>query len=374
MKKRTANGISTCTYCETHDQDCHTRQSKRNKPSQQNQSNGSSAGPGSQVSLARGPSDLNPPSDEDGSDPQVPQQDGLALHSDGSYSSHHRTTSFSVPSINGIRRSHDSPINSMYLQPMGNHNPITIPIPRLQSSASALSVPTGGSSTSTAKEIGDSHSGDIDTGFLQVYGPENQQIALSAAQEPKQQSVNSLPPELMEIFAETYWECCYPWCPVLDAETLDHELEISPLLANSVALAASHIRPPLVPHDGPEKYYQKAKFMFYHDEEPDTLMALKAVSLFYWWAPKSPATSQRNSSWWWSSVIIRIAQQINVHREPPEGDALRERLQLSLRRRLWWTVFVSFPMRLSFCIYIANHGIRQRQENDSRRYVRVNHA
>jgi hypothetical protein len=220
-----------------------------------------------------------------------------------------------------------------------------MPNPRQDPTTSTLSVPNGASDTSPGKEIGESHSGDIDTGFLQVYGPEDQQtankVALAAAQDPKHQSSNSLPQELLERFAETYWDYCYAWCPVLDPDTLDQEMANSPLLANSVALAASHIRPPLVPHEGPDKYYEKARLMFYNDDEPDTLMALKAISLFYWWAPKPPSTPLRHSSWWWSSVIIRTAQQINVHREPPESEPMREKLQLSLRRRLWWTVFVS---------------------------------
>lgn len=202
-------------------------------------------------------------------------------------------------------------------------------------------------STSPGEGAGRSHSGDLDTGFLQVYGPENQldaeQQELEARLEPKHSFSEPRQQELLQSFAETYWEYCYPWCPVLDRTTLDAEMIRSPLLANAIALAASHIQPPLVPHDGPASYYNKAKAIFYNDEEADCLTALKALTLFYWWAPRPPSTAHRNSSWWWTSLIIRIAQQMNIHREPPEGHPLRGRLDLSLRRRIWWTVFVSGP-------------------------------
>lgn len=199
------------------------------------------------------------------------------------------------------------------------------------------------SSTSPTEGAGRSHAGDVDTGFLQIYGPENQleaeQQELVANFELRNPASDPRQQELQQSFSETYFEYCYPWCPVLDRQTLESELERSPMLSNALALAASHIQPPLIPHEGPASYYKKARMMFYEDEEPDILVALKAISLFYWWAPRSPATAHRHSSWWWTSVIIRHAQQMNIHREP-HGEAA-SKLHLSLRRRLWWTVFVS---------------------------------
>jgi hypothetical protein len=248
---------------------------------------------------------------------------------------------------------------SIHQLPLQQDDHVTLPeqmnLPSLSSQTisvmpNAQTTPVGPPSIPTGPEISHSHSGDIDTGFLQVYRPEDEQtareLALEATQEPKQQHINSLPQELLESFAETYWDYCYPWCPILDPDTVDQELTDSPLLANALALAASHIRPPLVQHEGPRKYYEKARSMFYNDEEPNTLTALKALSLFYWWAPRAPSTPHRHSSWWWSSLIIRTAQQMNVHREPSETDSVRDSSQLSLRRRLWWTVFVSHTSSL----------------------------
>ncbi|VTT69226.1 unnamed protein product [Fusarium fujikuroi] len=206
----------------------------------------------------------------------------------------------------------------------------------------AVNHPTK-SSTSPTEGAGRSHAGDVDTGFLQIYGPENQleaeQQELVANLELRNSASDPRQQELQQSFSETYFEYCYPWCPVLDHDTLDSELARSPMLANALALAASHIQPPLIPHQGPAAYYEKARMMFYMDEEPDILTSLKAVSLFYWWAPRSPSTAHRHASWWWTSVIIRHAQQMNIHREPKQESVASSALHLSLRRRLWWTVF-----------------------------------
>jgi len=141
-----------------------------------------------------------------------------------------------------------------------------------------------------------------------VYGPENQlyadQTELEATLEARRRFSHPHQQELLQSFAETYWEYCYAWCPVLDRDTLPEELARSPLLANALALAASHIQPPLVRHAGPETYYKRARNMFYNDEEVDGLMTLKALALFYWWAPKPPATVHRESL----PPLIRLAK------------------------------------------------------------------
>lgn len=199
------------------------------------------------------------------------------------------------------------------------------------------------------------HRGDIDTGFLQVYGPENdlmaQEQTLEDSLQPQLLS-DSQPPDLIESFAETYWEYCYTWCPILDPDHLFEEISRSPLLANALAAAATHVQPPLVPHLGPAKYYAKARCAFYNDEEPDPVTALKSIALFYWWAPRAPTTVHRHSSWWWSSVLIRHAQQMNMHREPTTTHPLRTEYMLSIRRRIWWTAFVS----VFVCSYSTSHS------------------
>lgn len=141
--------------------------------------------------------------------------------------------------------------------------------------------------------------GDVDSGFLQVYAPENQFDADNQAFVAQMEHRYSpdLRPDLEQIFTETYFTYSYPWCPVLDRETLSADVARSPLLANALALASSHIQPPLLPHDGPESYYKRARKIFYDDEEADEMTSLKALCLFYWWAPQSPSRVHRHSSW-----------------------------------------------------------------------------
>jgi hypothetical protein len=184
---------------------------------------------------------------------------------------------------------------------------------------------------------------DVDTGFLQIYGPENQydaqQQEMKATVDRDHNLSGPRQLELLQIFAETYIDYVYPWCPVLDVSTILEDCLRSPLLANAMALAASHIRPPLIPHEGPANYYDKARTMFYNDEEADGVTTLQAVSLFYWWAPRPPTVAHRHSSWWWTSVLIRHAQQMNFHREPTPPQPALVGAVLSLRRRIWWTAF-----------------------------------
>ncbi|KAF3800172.1 putative transporter [Colletotrichum gloeosporioides] len=190
------------------------------------------------------------------------------------------------------------------------------------------------------------HAYDDDLTDIKVYAPENQsnaqKQALEACLEQRYNFSSAHEQDLQESFAETYWEYCYSWCPVLDPETLASDIARSPLLANALATASSNIQPPLVPHEGPAEYYKKARTIFYEDEESDGLTTLMALSLFYWFAPKPPSTVHRHSSWWWTSVIIRHAQQMNLHREPASEHISGSNLKLGLRRRIWWTAFVSF--------------------------------
>lgn len=198
--------------------------------------------------------------------------------------------------------------------------------------------------------IEQSHRGDIDTGFLQVYGPENdmdaQEQTFADSFHQKHSPSDHQQQDLIESYAETYWEYCYPWCPVLDPDDLFDGISRSPLLENALAAAGSHIQPPLVPHQGPAEYYAKARSIFYNDEESDPMTTLKSVALFYWWAPRAPTTVHRHSSWWWTSVLIRHAQQMNLHREPATAHPMRTEHILSVRRRIWWTAFVSASSRV----------------------------
>ncbi|KAL2868981.1 transcription factor domain-containing protein [Aspergillus lucknowensis] len=154
--------------------------------------------------------------------------------------------------------------------------------------------------------------------------------------------------DLQQSFVETYVEYCSPWCPVFDRDQLNvDELSQSPILVNALAIVGSHIQPPVMPHDGPAAYYERARNLFYNDAEPDVVRSLQAVSLFYWWSPRPPSILHRHSSWWWTSCVVRHCQQLGVHQQPSLGPGpassqhnhpANHRSHL-IRRRIWWTAF-----------------------------------
>ncbi|KAL5335078.1 fungal-specific transcription factor domain-containing protein [Aspergillus crustosus] len=174
----------------------------------------------------------------------------------------------------------------------------------------------------------------------------NQEQRLLAQQRSDVPLLPSL--DLQQSFVETYLEYCLPWCPVLDRDQLNiEELSQSPLLVNALAIVGSHIQPPVMPHDGPATYYERARNLFYNDSESDVVRSLQAVSLFYWWSPRPPSILHRHSSWWWTSVVIRHCQQLGVHQQPSPGPGpassqhnhpANHRSHL-IRRRIWWTAF-----------------------------------
>lgn len=192
-----------------------------------------------------------------------------------------------------------------------------------------------------ASENGRLGVGVADPGFLHVYGPENIDDArdqiLSRRRETNVAQIIS--PDLRQSFADTYFEYCYAWCPVLDRSILFDELARSPLLDNALALVGSHIRPPMIMQVEPASYYDRARWYFYDDDEEDLTTSLQAISLFYWWAPRPPSMVHRHSSWWWTSVVIRHAQQASFHQES-DFDRQRADVNLSVRRCIWWTAFV----------------------------------
>lgn len=149
------------------------------------------------------------------------------------------------------------------------------------------------------------------------------------------------PPELQQAFKETFFKYCYTWCPVLDAHTINTDLERSPLLMNALALSASHIQPPGMAHAAPSAYYDRANKLFYGNQETDLVMCLKGIALLYWWSPKSACILHRDSSWWWTTVAIRHAQYAAFHREPTSRHPMKIKIDSGLRRRIWWTLFVS---------------------------------
>lgn len=213
---------------------------------------------------------------------------------------------------------------------------------------SAPPIPNGLTTSWIPATTGSSHNHQADCNAFPVNGPVSTATANADPGITSNEKNGLAIPQsdLRQSFIETYFEYCYTWCPVLNRSTISTELAQSRLLDNALALVGRHVRPPLIPQPEPGVYYDRARRLFYDDEEDDLLISLKAVSLFYWWAPRPPSVAHRHSSWWWTGVIIKHAQQAGFHRESAADEA-RSSTERSCRRRIWWTIFVSVPMRPS---------------------------
>ena len=278
LQGRRNDGKDTCSHCSSSGRDCQIRQSRREK---KRTLNGDRPG-------TRG---------NEGDDDMANSVDAL-LAANVTFQefteSHMQArpadigaipcqTRISPTSTHGIRRRDSQPMSS----PQNTFPGVT------------HSTHTRRATNVSQSETTPTQHGDIDSGFLQVYAPENQFDADNQAfvAQLEHRYSSELRPDLEQTFTETYFAYSYPWCPVLDRETLPADVARSPLLANALALASSHTQPPLLPHDGPEAYYKRARTIFYDDEEADEMTALKALCLFYWWAPQSPSRVHRHSSW-----------------------------------------------------------------------------
>ncbi|EGY23249.1 uncharacterized protein VDAG_04687 [Verticillium dahliae VdLs.17] len=348
LQVRKRHGHDNCTHCATADKQCQTRPSKRIK-----RRHAAPVTPAHKSPKPPTPSVSVPPIVEMPENvPQVPQGPQEPQGPEDGH--HHRlddlAAAASLPIFDTI---HVSPPDPDVAATDPGHRETSVHLPRRTSTHHFFAPPQqvlspsqrSAASTTRSDALAQSQSqtGDVDTGFLQVFGPENQhdaeKQAIEASFEPKAGFPSLRQQDLQESFIDTYWEYCYTWCPVLDRDCLPEEMAQSPLLANALATAASHVQPPLLPHEGPAEYYRRAKALFYDDEELDGITSIKSIALFYWWAPRPPTVTHRHSSWWWTSVLIRHAQQMNIHREPSASQTTLSAQDMSLRRRIWWTAF-----------------------------------
>ncbi|KAF2207708.1 hypothetical protein CERZMDRAFT_4694, partial [Cercospora zeae-maydis SCOH1-5] len=210
------------------------------------------------------------------------------------------------------------------LQPLSRSDPLDSPTTRRTDHSDPVAV---------------SHEGDLDTGFLQPFVRTEQHNPAVGTSNRSGMILSNTPlaPHLLHVFLESYYDSCYAFCPVLDRGNALDELHASPLLCNALATLGSNLQPPLVPCDGPARFYERARRLFYEDEESNILTCLRAVLLFYWWAPRSPCVVHRHSSWWWTSVVVRHAQQMNLHRRKAVG--AHDAFLTGLQKRVWWTAF-----------------------------------
>lgn len=188
------------------------------------------------------------------------------------------------------------------------------------------------------------------SGFMRIFQKENQaQDTSDNAPDISAPLTADLPPSaLQDSYFQTYLKHCYTWCPVIDTDGFG-STEItseSPLLQYSLAVVGSLIEPPVAQHKQPVVYYRRAKGLFYSDAEKNSLVAISAIMLFYWWGFAPPHLITMDSSWWWTGCAIRQAQQLGLHREAIHTQSFLPGETPGIRRRIWWTLFVSttFPV------------------------------
>ncbi|RVX70506.1 hypothetical protein B0A52_05157 [Exophiala mesophila] len=210
-------------------------------------------------------------------------------------------------------------------------------------SAPTERAPRASTATPTASHSAVSYLGD--TGILKIFELDTRRIAESDPYTNPQSALSvdaDLPPlELQQSFAETYFDYCWTWCPVFHADRFWSDLDVRPsrLLVNALALLGTQVRPPLIQHAKAADYYNRAKLLFYTDQENNPITCLQAIMLFYWWAPRGPSLVHKDAAWWWTGVAIKYAQQVGLHREPRKPEDVGGPAMQGQRRRIWWTLF-----------------------------------
>lgn len=136
---------------------------------------------------------------------------------------------------------------------------------------------------------------------------------------------------------EKFWTYCYPWDPIIErSQVIGVPLErVSPILLQAIFLAGSRMSTSSLTYASSQEFYNRAKTLFWIEDEPDPLIVLTAVQLLHWWNPHGPERVSTNTSSFWCRIAVSLAQQMGLHSQK------RPVLDESLRRRLWWSLVVS---------------------------------
>lgn len=156
-----------------------------------------------------------------------------------------------------------------------------------------------------------------------------------------------LPPRsVREGLIDTFMKRCSPWMPIVEKSWLmerGNSNHTSILLLQAIFLAASRVSsaPAVTAYASSNEFYRRAKALFWSGYEKNTITTITAVCILHWYNPEGPEHVSINTSGFWNRIGVGLAYQIGLHKEPPPGR------QAPLRRRLWWTLFVSLPQKHS---------------------------
>lgn len=149
-----------------------------------------------------------------------------------------------------------------------------------------------------------------------------------------------LPPRAVrEGLIDTFMKRCSPWMPIVERSWLTERNGNQPsiLLLQAVFLAASRVSsaPAVTAYASSNEFYRRARALFWSGYEKNTITVITAVCILHWYNPEGPEHVSINTSGFWNRIGVGLAYQIGLHKEPPPGR------EAPLRRRLWWTLYVS---------------------------------
>ncbi|KAJ5408399.1 hypothetical protein N7509_002282 [Penicillium cosmopolitanum] len=148
---------------------------------------------------------------------------------------------------------------------------------------------------------------------------------------------DQLPPKsLTEALSSLYFKYLYHRIPVVDHQDVASVCS-STLLQQSLCLAGSVLRHPKSTKSlvESERFYARAKALFYSNHEHDPLTILKSVCLLTLWTVTPPAVVTIDSGWSWLGLAIRFAFQIGLHKE----STYSQRSSPGCARRIAWFLY-----------------------------------
>ena len=155
-----------------------------------------------------------------------------------------------------------------------------------------------------------------------------------------------LPPRAVKsCYIDNFFKYCHPWAPIVEPAWL-HETpgqKPSLLLLQAVLLAGSRVT---TPNDleASGRLYARAKTLFFSNYERNPVILIIASLLLQWWNPAGPDRFCLDNSHFWMRTGVGIALEIGLHKEN------WARRDVAYRRRLWWSLVVSFQRQTLICV------------------------
>lgn len=173
------------------------------------------------------------------------------------------------------------------------------------------------------------------------------------------QGAFDLPPRaIREGLINTFMERCSPWMPIIERSWLEESGTQKPsiLLLQSIFVAASRVTsaPAVTAYASLHQFYRRAKALFWSGYERNPVTVVAAVCILHWYNPEGPEHVSTNTSGFWRYVGVGLAHQIGLHKEPTN------KRDAALRRRLWWTLYVS--QTCAFSLAQKSADIRQARD------------